>query len=232
MSDLRLLWLTMLLLPILAWSGIGPHDRMTWWLEIAPVLIGLPIAWAVARRFPLSNLLLLLLGIHAVILIVGGHYTYARVPLGEWAKDWFGWSRNNYDKIGHLAQGFIPAILVREILLRASPLRLETIAPPPPADDEPPAEARVESSKWTGFLVVSVCLAFSAFYELIEWWAALLAGSAADDFLGTQGYEWDTQSDMAWALGGAIAALLLLSRVHDRSLLKAEAIVAARRDDY
>lgn len=233
MSDLRLLWLTMLLLPILAWSGVGPHDRMTWWLEIAPVLIGLPIAWAVARRFPLSNLLLALLAVHAVILLVGGHYTYARVPLGEWAKEWFGWERNNYDKLGHLVQGFIPAILVREILLRRSPLRWETVPADPTAEDE--SETRVEvveSSRWTGFLVVAVCLAFSAFYELVEWWAALAAGSAADEFLGTQGYVWDTQSDMAWALGGAVSALVLLSRAHDRSLLKVEVQLAARRDDY
>lgn len=155
------------------------------------------MALAFQRRFPLSSLLLVLLWVHSVILIIGGHYTYARVPLGDWAMEWFGWSRNNYDKVGHFAQGFVPAVLVREILVRTSPLR---------------------ASRWLGFLVVSVCLAFSAFYELVEWGVAVASGAAADDFLGTQGYAWDTQSDMAWALGGAIIALVLLGRWHDRSM--------------
>lgn len=197
--DRRLIRFTVLLAPVLGWSAIRPHDFFTWLLEVGPVLIGLPLAFAVQRRFPLSGLLLGLLWLHSVILIVGGHYTYARVPLGDWAMQWFGWSRNNYDKLGHFAQGFVPAILTREILLRTSPLK---------------------GSSWLGFLVASVCLAFSAFYELLEWAVAELSGAAADDFLGTQGYAWDTQTDMALALVGAVAALLLLARAHDRSLGK------------
>jgi putative membrane protein len=203
MSDRRLVWFTASLLPVLAWSAVGPHDRFTWFLEIAPILIGLPLAWAVRRRFPLSSLVLGLLWLHSVILIVGGHYTYARVPLGDWAMEWFGWPRNNYDKLGHFAQGFVPAVLTREILLRNSPLGTGG-----------------RPSRWLGFLVVSVCLAFSAFYELLEWAVAELSGAAADDFLGTQGYAWDTQTDMALALLGAIMALLTLSRWHDRSLAR------------
>lgn len=203
--DRRLVWFCGLLAPVLVWSAIRPHDRFTWFLEVVPVLIGVPLALAVQRRFPLSSLLLVLLWWHSVILIVGGHYTYARVPLGDWAMEWFGWTRNNYDKIGHFAQGFVPAILTREILLRTSPL-----------GDR--GEGR--SSRWLAFLCVSVCLAFSAFYELVEWWVAVASGAAADDFLGTQGYVWDTQSDMAWALGGAMAALLLLGWLHDRSLAR------------
>lgn len=197
--DRRLIWFSLLLAPVFGWSAIRPHDFFTWLLEVGPVLIGLPLAFAVQRRFPLSGLLLVLLWLHSVILIVGGHYTYARVPLGDWAMEWFGWPRNNYDKLGHFAQGFVPAILTREILLRTSPLK---------------------GSKWLGFLVVSVCLAFSAFYELLEWAVAELSGAAADDFLGTQGYAWDTQTDMALALVGAVAALLLLARMHDRSIGK------------
>jgi len=197
--DRRLLWFTLLLAPVLGWSAIKPHDLFTWLLEVCPIFIGLPVAFAVQRRFPLSGLLLVLLWLHSVILIVGGHYTYARVPLGDWAMEWFGWSRNNYDKLGHFAQGFVPAILTREILLRTSPLK---------------------GSKWLGFLVVSVCLAFSALYELLEWAVAELSGASADDFLGTQGYAWDTQTDMALALVGAVVALLLLARVHDRSMGK------------
>lgn len=202
-TDSRLLWLLGLLVPVLVWSGIGPHDRLTWFLEVLPVMIGVPLIVAVRKRFPLSTLLLVLVGVHCAILMVGGKYTYALVPAGEWAKEWFGWTRNNYDKLGHLAQGFVPAILAREILLRTSPLRDR-------GDGKP--------SRWLGFLVVSVCLGFSAFYELIEWGVAIASGEAADAFLGTQGYVWDTQSDMGWALGGALAALALLSRWHDRSM--------------
>lgn len=195
--DRRLIWFLATLMPVVAWSWIGPHDRLTWWLESFPVLLGVPLILLFARRFPLSTLLLVLIWLHAVVLVVGGHYTYARVPLGEWAREWFGWPRNNYDKLGHFAQGFVPAILARELLLRTSPLR---------------------GSRWLGFLVVCVCLAFSAFYELIEWWTAIAGGGAAEDFLGTQGYVWDTQSDMVLALIGAVVALLLLARLHDRSL--------------
>jgi putative membrane protein len=230
--DRRLLWFVTLLLPIVAWSAVRPHDYFTWMLEVAPIFVGLPIAFAVQRRFPLSNLLLVLLWVHSVILIVGGHYTYARVPLGDWAMEWFGWTRNNYDKIGHFAQGFVPAILAREILLRTSPLRQAQGRPLGRQDDGQKADGSFASaqdnglapaarpSRWLGFLVVSVCLAFSAFYELIEWWVAVASGAGADDFLGTQGYAWDTQSDMAWALGGAILALVVCSRGHDRSLAR------------
>jgi len=195
----RLVWLTVTLALVLGWSAIGPYDWLTWFLEVVPVLVGVPLIWIVRKRFPLSGLLLALVWVHAVILIVGGHYTYARVPVGDWASELFGWPRNNYDKLGHFAQGFVPAILTREILLRTSPLA---------------------GSRWLGFLVVSVCLAFSALYELIEWGAAAATGEAAEEFLGTQGYAWDTQSDMAWALVGAIAALALLRRAHDRSLAR------------
>lgn len=206
--DRRLLWFCGWIAPVLVWSAMEPHDRFTWFLEVVPVLIGVPVALVVQRRFPLSSLLLVLLWGHSVILIVGGHYTYARVPLGDWAMEWFGWTRNNYDKVGHFAQGFVPAVLAREILLRTSPLG---------------GRGEGEPSRWLPFLCVSVCLAFSAFYELIEWWVAEASGAAAEDFLGTQGYVWDTQSDMAWALGGAIAALVLLSRLHDRSLARVTA---------
>jgi putative membrane protein len=198
-TDRRLLWFCALLAPVLGWSAIAPHDYFTWFLEIAPVFIGVPVALVLHRRFPLSNLLLMLLWWHCVVLILGGHYTYARVPVGDWAMHWFGWTRNNYDKLGHFAQGFVPAILTREILLRTSPLK---------------------GSRWLSFLVVSVCLAFSALYELIEWAVAVMTGSAADDFLGTQGYVWDTQTDMAWALVGALAGVVLLAKIHDRSLAK------------
>ena len=203
--DRRLIWFCALLLPVLAWSAVHPHDYFTWFLEVAPALLGVPLLWAVQKRFPLSTLLLVLLWLHCVVLIFGGHYTYALVPLGEWAKAWFGWTRNNYDKLGHFAQGFVPAILAREILLRTSPLRDR-------GDGKP--------SRWLGFLVVSVCLAFSALYELIEWLTAVTSGEAAEAFLGTQGDPWDTQTDMAMALVGAVCAMLVLPRWHDRSLAK------------
>ncbi len=180
-----------------ALSGVGPHDRLTWWLEVFPVLIGAPVLVAAHRRFPLTPLLYRLLFLHALILIVGSHYTYARVPLGFWVQDLFELSRNHYDRLGHLAQGFVPAILAREILLRRSPL---------------------VPGRWLFFLVLCVCLAFSAFYEMLEWWAALLGGDAADSFLGTQGDVWDTQWDMFLALTGALLAQLLLGRRHDVEL--------------
>lgn len=182
---------------VLVWSGIDPHDRTTWWLEVAPVLIGVPILALTRKRFPLTALVYRLIFIHAVILMVGGHYTYARVPLGFWVQDLLGLERNHYDRLGHLAQGFIPAILAREILIRTSPLK---------------------GGKWLPVVVTSICLAFSAFYEFTEWWAALLGGEAATDFLGTQGDVWDTQWDMFLAFCGAILAQLVLSRVHDRQL--------------
>lgn len=191
------MWFLALLLPVVVWSWIGPHDRFTWWLESAPAVVGVSLVIGFRRKFRLSSFLLVLLWLHCVLLVVGGHYTYAQVPLGEWAKRWFGWNRNNYDKLGHFTQGFVPAILAREILIRTSPLR---------------------ASKWLGFLVVCCCLAFSAFYELLEWFTAVTSGEAANDFLGTQGDPWDTQTDMLWALIGAVVAVAGFSRWHDRSL--------------
>lgn len=182
---------------VLAWSAVEPHDRLTWWLEVLPALLGLAVLAATRRRFPLTTLLYLLILAHAIVLIVGGHYTYAEVPLGDWFRDWTGGERNNYDKLGHFAQGFVPAMVARELLLRLHVL---------------------QRRGWLGFVVVCICLAISAFYELLEWWAALLSAEAANAFLGTQGYVWDTQSDMLWALVGAIIALVLLSRMHDRQL--------------
>ncbi|GAA2525465.1 DUF2238 domain-containing protein [Pilimelia columellifera] len=180
-------------------SGVAPHDRLTWLLETIWVMVGLALALTTWKRFPLTTLLCVLLAVHALVLIVGGHYTYARTPVGEWLRDAFALSRNPYDRIGHLAQGFVPAILVRELLTRTSPLR---------------------GSRWLAPLTVCACLAFSAFFEMIEWWSAVIGGAAADDFLGSQGDIWDAQWDMLLALVGAIAALLLLSRWHDRQLAR------------
>ncbi len=200
MSDFRstgvFIW-TGCFLAVLAWSAWRPHDYPTWWLEVAPALIALVLLAATRRRFPLTTLAYVLILLHAVILMVGGHYTYAEVPVGDWVRDLMGGQRNNYDKLGHLAQGFIPAIIAREILLRFEVLR---------------------NTAWLNLIVVSICLAFSAFYEMLEWWAALLGGEGAESFLGTQGYVWDTQSDMFLALLGAVAALVLLSGVHNRQL--------------
>jgi putative membrane protein len=182
-----------------AWSGIGPEDRATWWMEVAPVLIALPLMAATWRRFPLTPLVYVLVAAHAVILVVGGHYTYAKVPLGFWMQDWFDFTRNHYDRIGHLAQGFVPAIVAREILLRTSPLK---------------------RGGWLFFLVTCVCLSISACYELIEWTAAAIAGQGAEAFLGTQGDEWDAQKDMLLALIGAISAQLVLAGLHDRQLAR------------
>ena len=177
--------------------GIAPKDRFTWLLEVAPIFVGVPILIATYRRFPLTPLAYRLVFVHALILMVGGHYTYAEVPLGYWMKDAFGFARNHYDRIGHFAQGFVPAILAREILLRKTPLR---------------------SRGWLFFLVTCVCLAISACYEFIEWGTAVATGSKADAFLGTQGDPWDTQWDMLFALIGAVTSLTLLSRFHDRQL--------------
>ena len=180
-------------------SRVGALEPGTWILEVFPIVLAVPVLIATYRRFPLTPLVYRLLFVHALILMLGGHYTYAKVPLGFWVQDAFGLARNHYDRLGHLAQGFVPAMLTREVLLRRSPL---------------------ERGKWLGFLVVCVCLALSATYELIEWLAAVLGGSAADAFLGTQGDVWDTQWDMFMALIGAISALLLLSSVHDRQIAK------------
>jgi len=186
-----------IVLAALVVSGIGPADRATWLLEVFPVLIGAPLLVATRRRFSLSRLLVWLLAAHALILILGGHYTYAKVPPGFWVQDALGLARNHYDRLGHFAQGFVPAILAREILLRLSPLG---------------------RGGWLFLLVTCVCLAFSALYELLEWWTALAAGEAATAFLGTQGDIWDTQWDMFLALVGALSAQLTLARAHDRSL--------------
>ena len=182
---------------VLIWSAIGPHDYPTWALEVAPAVAGF-IALAVTRRsFPLTPLVYVLILAHCVILIVGGHYTYAEVPLFDWLGEQMDWQRNNYDKLGHFAQGFVPAMVAREIVFRLDVIR---------------------GAGWRVFFIVSFCLGFSAFYELIEWWVALLSEQAAESFLGTQGYVWDTQSDMAWCLVGALSALALLSRWHDRQM--------------
>ena len=185
------------LVAVLVWSGIEPHDRFTWYLEVAPVLIAVPILIYVYPRFRFTRLTYTLIWFHAVILMVGGHYTYARVPLGFWMQEAFGFARNHYDRIGHFVQGFVPAMVAREILIRKSPLR---------------------GSRWLPFLVICFCLAFSAFYELIEFWTALASGEGATDFLGTQGDVWDTQWDMQLALIGAVTALALLSGVQDRQM--------------
>ncbi|MDF3058373.1 MAG: rane protein [Rariglobus sp.] len=208
--DRRLRWFFALLAPVIVWSWIAPHDRLTWWLEAGPVGVAAVVMIALRKRFPLSTLLLVLAWLHCVVLLVGAHYTYARVPAFDWLRELTDGTRNNYDKLGHFIQGFVPAILTREILLRTSPLG-------GPGDGRP--------SRWLGFLVVSVCLAFSAFYELVEWAVAETSGEAAESFLGTQGYVWDTQSDMALALIGAVSALVILFRIHDRSLAK---VLAAR----
>ena len=189
----KALWL-LVFFAVLTWSAVNPHDRITWWLEVAPALIGFGLIVTTYKRFPLTPLLYGLILAHCVVLMVGGHYTYAEVP---GFSGWFGSERNNYDKIGHFFQGFVPAILAREILIR---------------------KQVVNGGRWLALFVVSVCLAFSAFYELIEWWVAELSGEGAEAFLGTQGYVWDMQSDMALALLGSIVGLLSLSKLHDGQL--------------
>lgn len=192
----RVLWLAVYG-AVLLWSGIYPKDPLTWLLEVLPALIGGAVLAMTWHSFRLTPLVYLLILIHCVILMVGGHYTYAEVPLFDWIRDWSGGTRNNYDKVGHFAQGFIPALIAREIIIRKD---------------------IVHGRYWQSFFVVCFCLAFSAFYELIEWGAAIAIGQDADAFLGTQGYAWDTQSDMGLALLGAIAGLLTLGRLHDRQL--------------
>ena len=196
MNSKNLLWVG-IFLAVLAWSAIEPYDRLTWWMEVLPALAGFAVLVITRQRFQLTELVYILILVHAIILMVGGHYTYAEVPIGDWWRDFNGGDRNDYDKLGHLAQGFIPALIAREILLR---------------------NEVVTRRGWLSFLVLCIVLAISAFYELIEWWAALVSQEAADSFLGTQGYIWDTQSDMMWALCGAILSLLLLSRLHDRQI--------------
>ncbi len=185
------------MLAALVVSGVKPYDRATWWLEVAPVLIALPILVATHQRYPLTGLLYFLIAVHALVLIYGGAYTYARVPLGFWLQEALGFERNPYDRIGHFMQGFVPAMIAREILVRGG---------------------FINGRRMLAFVCVCIALAVSAFYELIEWWAALLFGQGAHEFLGTQGDPWDTQADMFFALVGASASLFLLSRLHDRQI--------------
>ncbi|MGB8509441.1 MAG: DUF2238 domain-containing protein [Pyrinomonadaceae bacterium] len=180
-------------------SGIEPFDYLTWVEEVFPAVAGALILLALSRRFRFTPLVYRLVFVHALILMLGGHYSYARVPLGYWAQELFHFTRNHYDRVGHFAQGFVPAMIAREVLLRCTPLR---------------------RGGWLFFLVVSVCLAFSAFYEFTEWWTSLIEGARATDFLGTQGDPWDTQWDMFMAFSGSILAQLLLSRAHDRQLAR------------
>jgi putative membrane protein len=193
---MKILWLT-LYFAVLIWSAIAPKDYPTWWLEVLPALIGLVVMAFTYKRFPLTPLLYGLILIHCIILMVGGHYTYAEVPLFDWIRDALGQSRNNYDKVGHFIQGFVPVMIAREILTR---------------------KQIVNGESWLNFLCVCFVLAFSAFYELIEWLVAALAGGSAEAFLGTQGYVWDTQSDMLWALIGGVLGILLLRNWHNRQL--------------
>ena len=189
----------MVLILLLVLSGVHPVDRTTWILEVFPIFIALPVLWATHRRFPLTDLLYLLIFCHAVVLMVGGAYSYARVPLGFQIADLLHLSRNPYDKIGHFFQGFVPAMIAREIFIRGR---------------------HVKAGKMLGFLVICVALAISATYELIEWGAAIWLGQGADEFLGTQGDPWDTQSDMFAAIVGAVTAILVLSRTHDKQLAR------------
>lgn len=184
-------------LAVLGWSAIGPADRMTWWLEVAPAIAGLLIIAALWKRFKFTDLVLVLIAAHMVILIIGGHYTYAEVPAFNWLRDEFDLARNHYDRVGHLFQGFVPAMIAREVLIRTGV---------------------VKRRGWLGFLCVTIALSISAFYEMIEWWVALLSDEAAESFLGTQGDNWDTQWDMFCALIGATVAMVTLSRLHDRQL--------------
>lgn len=188
------------MLPVLAWSGWQPYDRLTWWLEVCPVFIGFTAIFiAQAKGWRLSNFALVLVWLHMVVLTVGGHYTYALVPAGEWAKEAFGFSRNHYDRLGHIMQGLVPAIVCREVFVRNNV---------------------ITKRGWLGFLVVCFSMAVSAMYELLEWAAALVSAEAAESFLGTQGDGWDTQSDMFCALIGALFAVILLRIAHDRSMRK------------
>jgi putative membrane protein len=180
-------------------SGIAPAERGTWWLEVLPVIIAVPLLWLTRERFPLTPLVYLLIAVHAAVLMLGGHYTYAQVPLGFWVQDAFDLARNPYDRLGHFVQGFVPAIIAREILLRCTPLK---------------------RGRWLFFIVVCICLAISACYEFMEWWAALIGGGSAEAFLGTQGDVWDTQWDMFLAMLGAMTSLLALSSLHDRAMAR------------
>jgi len=194
-TGLLILWIAVAV--IFVWSAIRPHDYFTWILEVFPAIIGAVVLALTYRRFKFTILVYILIALHMIILMVGGHYTYAEVPIGNWIRDQFELSRNHYDRLGHFAQGFVPAMIAREVLLR---LRV------------------VKRGSWLNTLVISICLAFSALYELLEWTVSALTGSAGDAFLGTQGDVFDTQKDMAMALAGAIVALLVLSKLHDKQL--------------
>ena len=194
----QLIWIA-IFAGVFIWSAIEPRDRPTWYLEVFPVMIGVVVLAATYRSFRLTPLLYVLILLHCVVLLVGGHYTYAEVPLFNDIKSMLGSERNNYDKIGHLIQGFVPAMIARELIIRLDIIR---------------------GRHWRSFFIICFVLALSAFYELLEWWVALVSEQAAEAFLGTQGYEWDTQSDMGYALIGALAALLLLSKLHDKQLRK------------
>jgi len=192
----QLIWIAVLA-GVFIWSAIEPRDRPTWYLEVFPVIIGVVVLAATYHSFRLTPLLYVLILLHCIVLLVGGHYTYAEVPLFNEMKSVFGFERNNYDKIGHIMQGFVPAMIARELIIRLDIIR---------------------GRYWRDFFIICFCLALSALYELLEWWVALTSEQAAEAFLGTQGYEWDTQSDMGYALIGAVAALVLLSKLHDRQL--------------
>ncbi|MAD52753.1 DUF2238 domain-containing protein [Idiomarina sp. UBA3162] len=192
----KLVWV-LIFTSCLIWSAYHPNDPMTWWLEVLPALLGALLLAVTYRRFTFTRLVYGLALVHCVILMIGGHYTYAEVPFFDTLGDYFGWQRNNYDKLGHFAQGFVPAMIVREFVVR---------------------NHLIFGRLWQFVFITSFCLAFSAFYELIEWWVAVATGEGAEAFLGTQGYAWDTQSDMAFALIGATSALLLLSGIHNRQI--------------
>jgi len=195
---LKALWLVVFI-AVFLWSAINPKDQFTWFLEVLPALIGVVLMAYTIKRFPLTPLLNFFILLHCIVLMIGGHYTYAEVPLFDSIAHWMGSERNNYDKVGHFFQGFVPALLAREIFIRREV---------------------INGTYWRNAMTVSVCLAFSAFYELIEWWVALASGEDAEAFLGTQGYVWDTQSDMGIALLGAIVSLFILARSHDKQLAK------------
>lgn len=198
-ASYKYLWIA-IFVGFFVWSGINPKDQFTWFLEVIPAVIGALILAFTYKSFRLTPLVYSLILIHCIILMIGGHFTYAEVPLFDYLKELFGFSRNNYDKVGHFAQGFVPALIAREIILRKN---------------------IITGSAWQAFFIVSFCLALSAFYELIEWWVALATGENSEAFLGTQGYVWDTQSDMAFALLGAVAGLIALRKLHDRQLADA-----------
>lgn len=184
---------------VFIWSVINPKDLFTWFLEVFPAIIGLFILFITYKKFQFTNMVYFLILLHSIILMIGGHYTYAEVPFFDYIKEVFNQDRNNYDKVGHIVQGFIPAMIAREIIIRKNIININV---------------------WRNFFIICFCLALSGFYELVEWWVAIFTNEAANDFLGTQGYLWDTQSDMAWALFGSILALLLLSKYHDLALKK------------